>query len=160
MTYRPIRLALTFYLALAATACADGPAEPGEPTATNPSGVEGCDGVVWRQASPGRVLCFGADGCGCDLPQGCCVVDDLYDGACIDPSACGGGVLACDGPEDCGEGTVCCLRNHDGSSACVPADECALGDYRLCRSDADCDPDDVTRDECKPAEIAVMASCD
>ncbi|MEZ4446722.1 MAG: hypothetical protein R3B72_47025 [Polyangiaceae bacterium] len=146
---------LLYPLALA-TACADR-IDHTAPTEDNPLGLAACEGTVWRNASPGRVLCPGADGCGCDLPAGCCYDSAESKGTCTAANACAGAHVICDGPEDCAAGLVCCVRDDIGAS-CLPVDDCDLTMDLLCRDDADC-PDSITRDTCEPADIPAIASC-
>lgn len=125
---------------------------------SNPLGIAGCEDVGWRNPSPGRVLCPGAAGCGCDLPTICC-----FDGSSLEDSWCGareectGQIISCDGPEDCGLGEVCCA--NDIEARCVPDGECSVVEEQLCREDDDC-PGTVTQDTCEPGEPPVIGHCD
>ncbi|MEZ4438681.1 MAG: hypothetical protein R3B72_06310 [Polyangiaceae bacterium] len=130
--------------------------------AANPLGVPGCEGVAWRNPTPGRVLCVGADSCGCDLPTTCCVTtmdvgDHVFEATCGAPEQCVGALWTCDGPEDCGPGTVCCL--DDGGTSCVAAEDCDLTKEWLCREDADCDPGGVVQDECEAGDGDIVGFC-
>ncbi len=120
---------------------------------SNPLGVAECDGVLWRNPSPGRVLCPGATDCGCDLPTICCA-DTLDNATCMPREECANDVIGCDGPEDCAQGEVCCASGIE--SSCVPASACQLDRLVLCRSDDDCS---LPRNTCLPGEPPAIAAC-
>lgn len=77
------------------------------PVTTNNS----CNGLGFRQPTPGSVVCPGAPGCSCGGADICCMqAVDSNKGACSSLGACRALALTCDGPEDCNPQTA-----HDQS---------------------------------------------
>ncbi len=71
---------------------------PGIPITSNNS----CNGLGFRQPTPGSVVCPGAAGCSCGGADICCMqAVDSNKGACTTLGACRTLALTCDGPEDC-----------------------------------------------------------
>ena len=123
---------------------------------------EACDSIGWRQATPGTIVCPGADSCSCSGSDICCVTGDsrgqIDDSYCAPLTQCQDLALTCDGPEDCGSDEVCCLGGLD--STCMPESDCfGLSTAPACRGADDCDG----IDECTPSDIGpfsgTIAAC-
>lgn len=116
----------------------------------------GCESMNWRSPTPDAVICPGAPGCSCALPETCCGSPDVADGQCGEVSQCAKQAAVCDGPEDCAETDVCCVTPQ--GTDCRDPIQCVGTDrYVLCRATTDCP---YATDECVPAEPALLGYCD
>jgi hypothetical protein len=114
-----------------------------------------CESLNWRNPTPDSVICPGAPGCSCALPQACCGSPDAVDGQCGEVTQCAEQAAVCDGPEDCADTDICCVTPQ-GTDCRAPA-ECVGSDrYVLCRATDDC-PNALH--ECLPAEPALLGYC-
>jgi hypothetical protein len=97
-------------LVLFATACSGTPngvaADGGTPGAPITS-RNACQGLGFRGATPGSVVCPGAQNCSCGGADICCLqAVDSSKGVCGPLGGCRALALQCDGPEDCNPQTA------------------------------------------------------